>query len=166
MHVFKVRVLLSHLYLVEGERRHAVATQHLRNARARRHFWVARRWCMGRALAEPKASATHKRGAGWWRGKGGGGGGGGGRGPRIGAGRESGPKSGRELWARARGQLEAGEASLPPRKRGSTEQEGASAPPPDDFFTRRPNLWPALFATAIVIGDCFIVMHGSYSAGS
>jgi hypothetical protein len=50
---------------------------------------------------------------------------------------------------------------LPPRKRGSTEQEGASAPPPDDFFTRRPNLWPALFATAIVIGDCFIVMHGS-----
>ena len=63
--------------------------------------------------------------------------------------------------ARARGQLEAGEASLPPRKRGSTEQEGASAPPPDDFFTRRPNLWPALFATAIVIGDCFIVMHGS-----
>ena len=76
--------------------------------------------------------------------------------------RESGPtKSGRELQARARGQLEAGEASLPPRKRGSTEQEGASAPPPDDFFTRRPNLWPALFATAIVIGDCFIVMHGS-----
>ena len=72
--------------------------------------------------------------------------------PKIGA---------RELWrARARGQLlEAGEASLPPRKRGSTEQEGASAPPPDDFFTRRPNLWPALFATAIVIGDCFIVMH-------